>query len=447
MKAHAAPGWSGWVIAQRAETIYNSLDANEKVLGTVFRELVEVDERGTATRQRALLARVQRSEIAKALVDAPVTGRLLVTGRDEHNQPTLEVAHEALFRNWKTLADWIESTADELRLLRQVKQAALDWVEHNRSAAYLWPQERLEPAWVAVEHLEPELDEATREFLRPEQDRLLAELENLTTDHKRRSDIGERLAVIGDPRPGVGLREDGLPEIVWCEVPEGEIILKGVAGTFQVQRCWIAKYPVTYLQYRSFLEAPDGYHDESIWKDLSREREVWVQNRKFSNHSADKINWYGAMAFCRWLNAKLADEIRERFGENRVIRLPTEWEWQQAATGGQSKNEYPWGPDWDSSRANTRESSLSRTTAVGMYPAGASPVGALDMAGNVWEWCLNEYDKPKNINLSISSRRVVRGGSWNFHSVLARAAYRRNYNPVNRLSPQGFRVVCSSPIS
>jgi formylglycine-generating enzyme required for sulfatase activity len=93
----------------------------------------------------------------------------------------------------------------------------------------------------------------------------------------------------------------------------------------------------------------------------------------------------GVLAFCRWLSEKLGYEIR----------LPTEWEWQQAATGGNPENEYPWGPEWAGSCANTIESELSHSTAVGIYPQGASPVGALDMAGNVWEWCLNEYDNPK----------------------------------------------------
>ena len=128
------------------------------------------------------------------------------------------------------------------------------------------------------------------------------------------------------------------------------------------------------------------------------------------------------------------------------IRLPTEWEWQQAATGGDPDHEYPWGAEWDSSRVNTYESNLNRPTAVGMYPQGASPVGALDISGNVWEWCLNEYDNPKRVDLSGDGRRVVRGGSWGNYQVDARAACRSFLCPAERGYALGFRVVCSSPL-
>lgn len=128
------------------------------------------------------------------------------------------------------------------------------------------------------------------------------------------------------------------------------------------------------------------------------------------------------------------------------IRLPTEWEWQQAATGGNPANVYPWGPEWDLSCANTYESELSRSTAVGMYPQGISPVEALDMSSNVWEWCLNEYEHPERMVLAGDVRRVVRGGSWDYDQDDARATYRNLADPGNRDNDLGFRVVCSSPI-
>ena len=145
-----------------------------------------------------------------------------------------------------------------------------------------------------------------------------------------------------------------------------------------------------------------------------------------------------AVAFSRWLTEHLANEIGELFGKGYVICLPTEWEWQQAATGGDRRNEYPWGPEWGSNRTNTYESELSCSTAVGgMYPQDASPTGALDMSVNVWAWCLNEYDNPKHIDLSGEACRVVRGGSWNNNQDNARAAYRNWNNPNNRNNKEG----------
>ncbi len=195
-------------------------------------------------------------------------------------------------------------------------------------------------------------------------------------------------------------------------MPEGDITLEDEAGTFHVEPFYISKYQVTWVQYRSFLQADDGYRDRRWWEGLAERQDTpGQQYRQLDNHPAENISWYDAVAYCRWLSAKLCYEIR----------LPTEWEWQQAATGGNPAKDYPWGEDWDTDRVNTFESGLSRTTAVGMYPRGASPVGALDMSGNVEEWCLNAYDDLQAIDLSSDSRRVARGGSWFNGPVNARA--------------------------
>ena len=156
-------------------------------------------------------------------------------------------------------------------------------------------------------------------------------------------------------------------------------------------------------------------------------------NRR-DNHPAENLCCLDAMAFCRWLSARLGYEVR----------LPTEWEWQQAATGGDPMNVYPWGPEWDGNRANTYESELHRSTAVGMYPHGISPVGTLDMSGNVWEWCLNEHDNPRNVAPAVNARRVVRGGSWEFDRTDARAACRSVSAPFNRNNHLGFRLARAS---
>ena len=141
-------------------------------------------------------------------------------------------------------------------------------------------------------------------------------------------------------------------------------------------------------------------------------------------------------AFCRWLSTELGCEVR----------LPDEWEWQWAAQSAQAEFAYPWGPEWRDGVANTSEAGIGRTTAVGMYPGGRSLQGVYDLAGNVWEWCRNEYDDPRKTEPGGDESRVLRGGSWGDSQVCARADYRDYDPPDYRYVGYGFRVVCASPI-
>jgi formylglycine-generating enzyme required for sulfatase activity len=76
-----------------------------------------------------------------------------------------------------------------------------------------------------------------------------------------------------------------------------------------------------------------------------------------------------------------------------------------------------------------------------MYPNGSTPQGVLDMAGNVWEWCLNKYDDSKDIRIDRSGgRRVFRGGSWCGSPLTLRSAARSWNNPVYRFDNVGFRL-------
>jgi iron(II)-dependent oxidoreductase len=112
--------------------------------------------------------------------------------------------------------------------------------------------------------------------------------------------------------------------------------------------------------------------------------------------------------------------------------LPIEEEWEWAASGG--KRKYPWGDkEPDETLANYCETA-GHTTPVGAYPAGATPEGLLDMAGNVWEWMENRVREDKNW-------RGLRGGAWNYIAEFSACACRANAIPVGRVSHFGFRVV------
>ena len=95
------------------------------------------------------------------------------------------------------------------------------------------------------------------------------------------------------------------------------------------------------------------------------------------------MTWHDALAYVGWLG--------ERTGA--AYRLPTEAEWEKAARGDDGRL-WPWGNDWDAGagRANCKPAGPGTTTPVGQYsPRGDSPYGAADMAGNVWEWCVSQW--------------------------------------------------------
>ncbi|MEM7406414.1 MAG: SUMF1/EgtB/PvdO family nonheme iron enzyme [Pseudomonadota bacterium] len=255
--------------------------------------------------------------------------------------------------------------------------------------------------------------------------------------------IGDRLAELGDPRPGVGLRPDGLPDIDWIEVPGGEFIWQD-GEVRELPSFYLARYPITNAQFDAFIR-DGGYENEEWWAGLERMEPAasrWTQ----PNRPRTDVSWFEAVAFCRWLSARL----------EREIRLPIEMEWEKAARNADSRV-YPWGDTFGVGMANVDEQEqkdgpwyLQETTAVGVYPHGNSPPGHADVAGNVWEWCLNGYEQPdigaeRAANLE-SSTRVLRGGSWVHAPEDARADDRLSNDPVGRGDLVGFRVLSSSPI-
>lgn len=222
-----------------------------------------------------------------------------------------------------------------------------------------------------------------------------------------------------------------LPEpFGWCEIPAGRVELVDNAGSFDVQPLLIAKYPITFEQFQVFVNDPQGFRSAQWWQGLAADTNhrntpgtqyfTYVRNLPREN-----VSWYDAVAFCRWLSARVGHEIR----------LPTEWEWQWAAQG-------PGGPTY--LRGNTIETGIGRTTPVGGYPQEASRYGVLGMSGNVWQWCLNEYFRAENMGLRGIGARAVRGGSWSYDGGFARSWFRDWFDPGDRDFDHGFRVVCGS---
>jgi formylglycine-generating enzyme required for sulfatase activity len=183
---------------------------------------------------------------------------------------------------------------------------------------------------------------------------------------------------------------------------------------------YIDKHEVTNALYQKFMSAT-GRAAREYWNDS-----------KFngSQQPVVGVSWHDADAYCRWAGK----------------RLPTEAEWEKAARGTDGRK-YPWGDEWDASRANSNESGHGRTVEVSSYPTGASPYGAHGMAGNVWEWIADWYDQdyykrspnrnPRGPDAGTS--RVLRGGSWDFIPFNLRSTYRINDTPGARNNHIGFR--------
>jgi formylglycine-generating enzyme required for sulfatase activity/energy-coupling factor transporter ATP-binding protein EcfA2 len=452
---YQALGGVAGAIGARAEAIYAGLpyddDTKQRLLGQVFKELVEVDERGTATRQRAPFGRFNEAEHALIYAFASADARLLVMGEGEHDDE-VEVAHEALFRSWATLANWIREAQDDLILLRQVKNAAHEWHSKGRKDFLRWNHERLELVYAMQQRQNPTLNEVERDFIEPEATRLLRELDDINTPHPRRYQIGERLAEIGDPRPHIGVLPNGVPDIGWClvEVPENsQITIK--EQRFKLEKpFYVAKYLTTYAQYEAFVKAEDGYNNVEWWKLFPEEYQppaLRPATNGNANAPRDTISWYQSVAFAHWMDARYRQNglFETLLGLNPAdwkISLPREWMWQWMAQNGAEAREYPWGA-WDEyPRANTREAQINdKSTSVGMYPHGVAVCGAYDVAGNLREWCLNDYYNAPVINgYSNKEQKVFRGGSFDNDSDNARVVYRRHNLPDIVNSYYGFRV-------
>lgn len=223
---------------------------------------------------------------------------------------------------------------------------------------------------------------------------------------------------------------------------------------------WIGRYDVTREQYNAFCQdtgrpAPGAAHfDDELTEDTSR-------------HPVVMVSWDDVQAYCAWAG----------------LALPSEVQWEKAARGTDGRK-YPWGNDWDPTRANYLDASVPGdrimmgngktldehmaafggrdlehdggfpyTSPVGSFPAGVSPYGALDMAGNAFNWVEDWWDEdgfPRTVHGDFTPPRggtwhVDRGSSWGNPGRLAcRTTMRYGYPPAERNEHLGFRVVLNA---
>jgi serine/threonine-protein kinase len=207
---------------------------------------------------------------------------------------------------------------------------------------------------------------------------------------------------------------------------------------------WIDRTEVTNAQYAAFLNAK-GNQTESgtTWLDLTNqdsmielEEGVYRPKDGYADHPVNLVSWHGATAYCTWVGG----------------RLPTEAEWEYAARGPGGRL-YPWGDDFSCAGGNFYDpytgcnDGYEHTAPVGEFAAGVSWCGALDMAGNVWEWandwrggyCSEAQLNP--VGPPPTGSKVIRGSRCDPKETDGRAAHRGSFEPDKRSVNIGFRCV------
>jgi formylglycine-generating enzyme required for sulfatase activity/outer membrane protein assembly factor BamB len=245
-----------------------------------------------------------------------------------------------------------------------------------------------------------------------------AEMANPTTAFAGQTNISERV----NPKDGAAM----------VLVPAGEFLMgskegEGFQGEFPQRKVmlddyYIYKYLVTVDEYRRFChETVRTMPPEPSWK--------WQDTHPIVN-----VTWDDARAYAAWAGAA----------------LPTEAQFEKAARGADGRT-FVWGNTFTKSTCHTSD---GKTAPVGSYPTGISPYGALDMAGNVWEWCSDWYDPDYYASAPAhnppgpptGTTRVLRGGSWGFNvAEFFRVAYRNRCLPGCRYGDYGFRCVFPAP--
>ena len=242
-------------------------------------------------------------------------------------------------------------------------------------------------------------------------------------------------------------------------IPAGEFKMGSDTGapnerpvhTVYLDAFYMDTHEVTNAQYKLFVDAnpqwqkdniAEAYHDGvylRLW-----EGNTYPEGK--ADHPVVYVSWYAAMAYAQWSGK----------------RLPTEAEWEKAARGGHTGKMYPSGDTMDPSLANHARR-FNAPIAVGQYPP--NDYGLYDMAGNISEWCLDEYDSdfyavsPRKNPISKGTRqaiiqnfadvqekdRILRGGCWSDNGLFLRVAF-RDWGPQNYTSVfRGFRCVKDAP--
>ncbi len=206
---------------------------------------------------------------------------------------------------------------------------------------------------------------------------------------------------------------------------------------------YMSRYPVTVKEYLAFVEATNG--NEPEWMEADNSYNIYTGSDDYykklgvsimnEQHPIVGVSWHNAMAYCEWLSEQGI----------QAYHLPSEAEWEYAARGGIHNSPYLYAGSNKLKEVGWYKNSHGETKTVGQKLANA--LGLYDISGNVWEWCLDEWEEdinkvPKDGSPAKGSRdrRVVRGGSSYSNFISCTVSIRSWYFTNNRSYNVGFRV-------
>ncbi len=296
-----------------------------------------------------------------------------------------------------------------------------------------------------------------------------------------RLEAGQALGRLGDPRFPVDSvqwieqlaqrnEQFGEPSGYFCYMPQGTYRIGGWDGgkesaELSLQSFWIARLPITVAQYAPFVEQGYGRDAERWWtpngwrwkQDRTRTQPYrWGQpSYNGANQPVTGVTWYEATAYCAWLT----ELLKEQMPTGYLIRLPTEAEWETTASfdGTSERCVYPWGNAEPTTELAIYDAAkLNAAAPVGSCPAGAAACGALDLAGNVWEYTAsNHADYPGQSTTGAKDFTTdewdvpLRGGLYYQDSTYVRCGARIRLPPVYDsiiIDDFGFRIVVAPPL-
>lgn len=216
------------------------------------------------------------------------------------------------------------------------------------------------------------------------------------------------------------------------ELPESSLRVEQPEHTVDLPEFWIDRELVTNVEYKKFLDANPAFPVPALDLDAVRPLNWDAAARAFpagrDNYPVVLVTWGDAAAYCKWAGK----------------RLPTEAQWEKAARGTDGRV-YPWGNRWDANRTAAGKSGARDAAPVGQFSGGASPYGAYDMVGNLWQWTSSlERSYPYSAAdgreaQDAPGKRITRGGMYAFGPAISRANLRNASDPEGRAISVGFR--------